>query len=164
MPDGDPRYPARLGQREPRQPSDRHPVTPEADMSRYSRDTGAVDGQPNLSLEALARIAPDILRLHQRVERFARPHRGRRHRDEPVEVAAHDVERRRGLERRVELGAEGVDEEPPLAAALAEGLGPRARSPSAPVADGDVDAVARVERAVSHRDHEALEPGADLSA
>ena len=51
------------------------------------------------------------------------PHRGRRHRHQPMRIASHHVELRRGLQHRVELGAERVDEDAPLAAALAEGLG-----------------------------------------
>ena len=84
--------------------------------------------------------------------------------DEPVEVAAHHVDHRRGVEHRVQLGAEGIHEEPELTAALAERLGARAGAAAAPVADGHVDAVAGIERAVGHRDHEALEPRPHLAA
>src|SRR5206468_1234051 len=75
-------------------------------------------------------------------------HGRRRDRDEAMEGAADDVEQRRARERGVELGPERIDEDAPLAAALAEGLRARARAAAAAIPDGDVDAVTGIERAI----------------
>ena len=117
-----------------------------------------------LAVEALARVAPHVLGLDERIERLARANRGRRDGDEAVERATDHVEARGGRQHRVELGAERIDEDPPLAALLAERLGARAGAPRRGIADRHVDAIARRQRAVGDRDDQRLEPRPHLTA
>ena len=126
--------------------------------------SGALRAEMHRTLEPLARIAPRVFSLYERLERLARADGRRRDDDQAMNRAAHDIELGRGCQDRIELGAERVNEHSKLAALLAEGLGSRARSAAAPVADRDVDLVPRIERAVPDRDHETLEPGSDIAA
>ena len=149
---------------EAREPGRGQLAAPPRDARGKASDRCALGAEPDLAREPLAGIAPGVLGLDERVERLARSDCRGSHDDEPVEVAAHHVDHRRGVEHRVQLGAEGIHEEPEFTAPLAERLGARAGAAAAPVADGHVDAVAGIERAVGHRDHEALEPRPHLAA
>src|SRR5262249_30485467 len=132
--------------------------------ARKGREGRGLRGEIHRALEGLARIAPRVFGFHESIERLARPDGRRRDDDQAVNCAAHDVELGRGYQDRIELGAERVDQQSKLAALLAEGLGPRARSAAAPVADRDVDLIPGIERAVPDRHHETLEPRADMAA
>ena len=148
----------------PTQAGDGELAAAKRERAREPRERRARDVEPHLALEALARISPHVLGLHQRLERLARAHRRRRDDDEAMDLAAHDVELRRGREDRIELGAEGIDQHAELAAFLTEGLRPRAGPSAAAIADRDVDLVPGVQGPVPYGHHQAFEPRPDVAA
>ena len=134
------------------------------DPGRKPGDPSAAHAERHVARESLARVTPEVFGLHQGLEGLAGVRGRRRDHDQPVEVAPDDVERGRPGERRIELGAEGIDQHPPLTATLAECLGARPGPSAAPIPEGDVHLVARIERSIADRDDQALEPGADVAA
>ena len=158
---------ARGGEREAREPG-RRPARRSSTRTRAGRP---VDGRARRRraatspVEPLAGIAPDVLGLDERVERLARR-------------APSSAPRRRaggGSPPTTSITGEASSTEyssVPKGSTKSRHSQPRSRNvwarepgpPPLPVADGDVDAVAGIERAVGHRDHEALEPRPHLAA
>ena len=116
-------------------------------------------------VEALARVAPDVLGLDERVERLARRARSsaRPRRADGGRRPRRRAPARRRAPRRARCR---TDRRRAATRSRARGTSGRAsrgrRRCRSPIVD--VDAVARVERAVGDRHDEALEPRPDLAA
>jgi len=107
----DARFGARGGEGEAREPGRGQLAAPPRDARGKASHGRALRAEPDLAREPLAGIAPGVLGLDEGVERLTGSDCRGGHDDEPVAVAADHVDHRRGVEHRVQLGAEGIHEE-----------------------------------------------------